>query len=69
MKRKPLPKAPEFVIEQDASNGVTLSVRCLEFSIAKVDADNEDLTDADLEMFRRIQDVLNENAATILGDA
>lgn len=57
-------KANDFTIQQDACNGLSLTIRCLSYSIFAED----DLTEADLEMFERIEQVLNQNAKWILDE-
>lgn len=56
----------EIFIYQDCSNSFKMSVRCLEFSIICLDRD--DVTEGDIELMDRIEQVLNENASFILDD-
>lgn len=56
--------ANDFTIEEDAINSVTLSIRCQEWTITR----DEDLEPSDIEMFERMEKVLNDNSEFILGD-
>lgn len=53
----------DFTIQQDASNGLRLSIRYQEWSIASPE---DELTEADIELFQKIEKLLNDHAAELL---